>query len=355
MRCCALVFALFLPVSAVAAQSAPDVRIGVLGLFHPQQVVLEPASSQAVVVSPAGAAPFVLNGEAGHRTLTFRVDRDHVLAGNVSALSWTATARDTTSTSFRLSIPGRIRRVYQGRLTILARSGELVLVVAMDRETAVRSIVAAESAPNTPMEALKAQAVVSRSFLVAGPRHSGFDFCDTTHCQFLRSPPPAGSPVARAVAATRGLVLFWHGKPLAALYSSRCGGATRSLQQVGMDPGDGYPYYSVRCPYCLRHPLRWQSRIEANAPSPTPGNERQRIAEDRQWGWSAVPGSQFTVDRDHDQWLIEGHSAGHGVGLCQYGALGMASSGAAFREILRHYYPNTEIVTLSQSDPNADR
>jgi len=354
MRRQAVLIALLLSIPA-AAQSTGEVRIGILSLFHPKQMVLEPASSQAVLVSAAGAAPFVLNDEADHQSLTFRLDHDLVLAGNLSAPSWSATARDAGPAAFRLIIPGKIRRVYQGRLTVLARGGDLVLIVAMDRETAVRSIVAAESVPHAPMEALRAQAVVTRSFLVAGPRHTGFDFCDTTHCQFLRSPPPAGSPVSRAVAATRGLVLVWHGKPLAALYSSRCGGRTRSLRDIGMDPSDGYPYFAVRCAYCLRHPVRWQSSIDGNASSPEPGNERKRIAAARQWGWSAVPGSQFTVDRDHDQWLLEGHSIGHGVGLCQYGAAGMAASGASFREILRHYYPNTDIVAWNRDDAGSAR
>lgn len=355
MRWCAIALAVLSAIPAARAQTSQDFRIGVLSLFRPQEVMVEPASPQPVVISAAGAAPFVLNGEAGHQRLTFRLDHGQVLAGNVSASSWSVAARDSTAASFRVSIAGKIRRAYRGRLTLLARGGELVLVVTMDRETAVRSIVAAESAPNTPMEALKAQAVVTRSFLSAGPRHSDFDFCDTTHCQFLRSPPPADSPAARAVEATRGLVLFWHGAPLAAMYSGRCGGTTRSLRDVGMDPGDGYPYFSVRCSYCLRHPVRWQSRIAGNAPSPKPENERQRIAEARQWGWSAVPGSQFTVDRNHDAWVLEGSSLGHGVGLCQFGAAGMAAEGAGFREILGHYYPNTEIVAADRNEPNRAR
>src|SRR6266571_2973368 len=62
----------------------------------------------------------------------------------------------------------------------------------MDRETATASVVAAENTPDTPLEALKAQAVAARSYFVAGRgRHHDFDFCDTTHCQFLREPPSA--------------------------------------------------------------------------------------------------------------------------------------------------------------------
>jgi stage II sporulation protein D len=42
---------------------------------------------------------------------------------------------------------------------------------------------------------------------------------------------------------------------------------------------------------------------------------------------------------------LEGHSVGHGIGMCQHGAAGMANSGAGFREILNHYYPNTTLVS----------
>jgi len=43
---------------------------------------------------------------------------------------------------------------------------------------------------------------------------------------------------------------------------------------------------------------------------------------------------------------LEGHSVGHSVGMCQYGAIGMAASGASFRQILSHYYPNTSLISL---------
>jgi SpoIID/LytB domain protein len=81
-----------------------------------------------------------------------------------------------------------LRRVYAGQLTVTARRGELVPIVAMDTETAVAIIVASEMPKDAPVEALKAQAVVTKSFLRGGLRHGNFDLCDTTHCQYLRSP-----------------------------------------------------------------------------------------------------------------------------------------------------------------------
>jgi peptidoglycan hydrolase-like amidase len=336
-----------------AAQSPLNAQsFSVLGLFHPHVLEVQPAGGSILSATSgkAGLPRVILNGEASHRRLVFRAAANNVIADGRSVPSWTVTARDDSAVPFELAVPGKLRRVYRGRLTLTAHDGELLAVVTMDRETAVASIVAAEMPASAPLEALKAQAVVARSFLVAGlaagGRHAGYDFCDTTHCQFLRSPPSADSPAARAAEGTRGLVLAYHGQTLAAMYSSRCGGQTRSLREVGMDAGNGYPYYGVRCAWCRRHPQQWRSRIPATGPAPQPGNEPERIREARQWGWSTLPGSDFTYSRDGSAWVVEGRGIGHSLGMCQAGAIGMAAAGAGFRDLLRLYYPNTEILVL---------
>ena len=343
---------LLLPVLLLASLTAraqqAQVRFGVLGLFHPKELVLEQGSEQVLSIRAGGAAgtpALVLNGEPGRRIATFRANGDRVIAGARSANSWTATARDGGAVAFRLTVPGKIHRVYRGRLTIEILNGELIAVTSMDRETAVASIVAAEMDESAPLEALKAQAVATRSFLASGSRHLDFDFCDSTHCQFLRSPPPATSRVSAAVQATQGLVLEFRGSPLAAMYSSRCGGRTHSLREAGMEPGEGYPYYGVQCTWCRQHPLVWRTRIGKSGPAPKPDDEPRRIVEARQWGWSSIPGNDFAAVEDGSGWQLEGHSVGHGLGMCQHGAAGMAASGASFREILAHFYPNTALAS----------
>src|SRR5258705_481471 len=137
--------------------------------------------------------------------------------------------RDGAEGRFILTIPGKIHREFRGRLEVRGHEGGLAAIVEMDRETAVASIIAAES-PGSPREAQKAQAVLARSFLAAAHgRHAGFDFCDTTHCQYLRDAPSAGTVAARAQRDTRGLVLSYEGRVIAALYSGNCGGHTRTL------------------------------------------------------------------------------------------------------------------------------
>ena len=79
-----------------------------------------------------------------------------------------ATAQPISCSRF----PGKISRRYHGVLEVKAVAGILVPVVRMDLETAVASVVQAESAPDTPLEALQAQAVATRSYFIALARTS---------------------------------------------------------------------------------------------------------------------------------------------------------------------------------------
>ena len=282
---------LLAPLIGLSAAPVPaDVRIGVFGLFHPRSLVVSAETS-------------VLSLRGDRRSCVLRVGEEarvDVHAGTLrvtcaDASFSTGSIRVTGSTSraadFELSVPGRITRRFHGRLDVVDAGDGLVPVVSMDLQTAVASVVAAEQIASTPPEALKAQAVAARSFLVAARRHRHFDFCDTTHCQFLREPPALDHPAARAARDTAGLVLAFRGAPIPAFYSADCGGRTLTLAEAGLQAADGYPYFSVACVH--RHPA--------------------------------------------------GERSGHGIGLCQEGAASLAQGGASFAEILQHYYPATTL------------
>jgi stage II sporulation protein D len=338
---CRLLLLVFCSISACAQ----TVRIGVFTLFHATQLEIRPTESSPLLLT-VGPTQLILNGEPGHSKALVRSANSLLFLDAQSASTITVTSRDGAPADFVISIPGKISRRYQGILTVTADARQLIPVVSMDIETATASIVAAESAPEASMEALKAQAVVARSFLYAGHRHHGYDFCDTTHCQFLRQPPTLDSLAFKATAATHGLILTWHHQPLAAMYSSRCGGRTASLREIGI-PSSGYPYFSVPCAYCGRHPVRWTrmlSRTEAD--QLTGPSEQQRLALGREYGWSAVPGNHYSRRPLMNGTILSGEGAGHGVGLCQYGASGMAGEGATYATILRHYYPETELAGI---------
>lgn len=185
-----------------------------------------------------------------------------------------------------LEVPGVIRREFSGLFEFHSGAEYVLPVVTMDCETATSGIVGAElPVSSAHFHALAAQAVVSRSIILGtrSPRHAIADFCDTTHCQFLRSPASLNSIARRAVETTRGCVLLDDERIFPARYSAACGGQTQS----GFE--NGHRYISVRCEVCLE---------------------------------------KRTSRR------------GHGWGLCQEGAIELAQRGLSWRAILAKYYPN---------------
>jgi hypothetical protein len=311
---------------SLGPQAAPvpaEVRVGVFGLFHPQELVVSAAGGvvslagdqhscvlrageEARVEAPPAAASE--RSESSRREWGWGPTSKNIRQGGSVRVACAAAVFSTRavritgptgqSADLQLSVPGRITRRFHGRLDVILDGSELVPVVSMDLETAVASVVAAEQIGSTPPEALKAQAVAARSFFIAARRrHGGFGFCDTTHCQFLREPPAADHPAARAARETAGLVLTFRGAPFPAFYSASCGGRTRTLADAGLEDADGYPYFSVEC-------------------------GRHHAAGDRN---------------------------GHGIGMCQKGAASLAAErGASFAEILQHYYP---VTTLEVRQP----
>lgn len=263
----------------LALTFATTVHIGVLGLSHPTQLEVRPAPGSALVVEAPGRSEVI------QAPAFVRLDGPAHITG-----------RRGSFTRFMISLPDGAEREYYGRLEVRRHYYELQLIVEMDREVAVASILAAEGAYALPPEALRAQAIVARSYLSAvRGRHLGFDMCDTTHCQRLERPPAPNSLAAKAALETRGEVLTYLGKIVPAMYSANCGGHTKSFAGEGLPPGD-YPFFPVEC-----------SR--------------------------------------------RGHASGHGVGLCQLGALDMANAGGNAVEILAHYFPGTQIESIDGKPP----
>jgi len=320
------------------------IRFGVFSLFEPRELTLQSAESMLLrlddrqyVLAPntASITAFYLN----ETRVAADLGSDKLTCSQLSAQ-----AVDGGVARFTLSVPpsishGGIRREFHGELKFQCLPRHLQPIVSMDIETAVGSIVSAESPPNAPPSFLMAQAVASRSFLIAAQTaHVGFDFCDTTHCQFLRGPVPAGSPASIAAARTAGLCLRYGptNLPIAAMYCRSCSGRTRSLVELGLPVGD-YPYYAVDCEFCRQHPETWDRTFEEPL---APKREPERLAFDRIHGWSALPSNSFTQRQDQ----VEGRGIGHGLGMCQRGAEAMARQGSDFNQILTHYYPNTTIA-----------
>jgi SpoIID/LytB domain protein len=107
------------------------------------------------------------------------------------------------------------------------------------------------------------------------------------------------------------------------------------------------PIFAPKIRYAGREPLSPQDAALLKDHS-----EAARLVVGKRLGWSAVPSNTFVVHPGHDEIVLAGVGQGHGVGLCQRGASAMAQQGTDFREIIRHYFPNT---TISQFTPRLQR
>ena len=120
--------------------------------------------------------------------------------------------------------------------------GDLTVVNILGREDYINCVISQEMSDSWPLEALKAQAVVARSYAaVSATRHKsqGFDLCNTTHCQAYPGMGRIGANTARAAAETMGQYVWYGGAIVETYYFSSDGGATEDVKNVWLT---GKPY-----------------------------------------------------------------------------------------------------------------
>lgn len=262
-------------------------------------------------------------------------------------------------------------------------------------EEYVSGVLGAESSTESEMEALKAQAVVSRTFALNNPgRHSAdqYDFCSSTHCQRYRPLAGGSENPTRAVAATRGQVLVnERGEPVDVYFHAACGGMTANIGTLWGTNVERH-LRGVRDDYCATMPHRnWIDTIPASQlvralksdPATNVGarldavivtkrdvtgraesialeGERRRevhgwdfkMIVGRSLGWNILKSSRFEVSRQGAVFVFRGSGFGHGIGLCQEGAHVMAARRISYEKILDHYLPGVGLATNPVKSPD---
>ena len=298
-------------------------------------------------------------------------------------------AESRVTSAIDLPAPSTVRvRVTDGR-------GTRILTLPLDEYVlgAVRAeLPRRPQRDDTVTRVLQVQAVVSRTYALANlHRHEaeGFDLCDSTHCQAYRPRLPTESDsdlAARAVRATRDQIITHQGRVIQALFHADCGGHTTSAESVW--GGSDAPYLRpVPDFFCTRKTARpWTfstdgtslrralnsdarteigprlSRIEvidrdlsgrailvalAGAQSPTVRAEEFRTVVRRVFGPRSIRSTWFNVTRHGQRFVFTGVGYGHGVGLCQAGALQRAKAGQSPADIIAHYFPSTRVQPAS--------
>ena len=281
-----------------------------------------------------------------------------------------------------LSLNGR---EYPAPLDLLKNGDGLVVVNEVPLEDYLVGVLRAEVGDKWPQEALRAQAIVARTYAayhrVLGAGKPYHIVASTAHQQYAGRVPPT-SPLWSAVRETAGQVLLWEGELFPAFYHTESGGYTEDPRTVfaapnmpGLKPvrcdfsaGSPHFYWSLDLKLAdLTEILRRNdvnvgrvSAIEVSERTPslraaavtvhgTRGSVRLRGNDFRRMiGYDTFKSTLFAVAVDAPWARFSGRGYGHGVGMCQWGAKGMAELGRTAPQILAFYYPGTVLTTLDR-------
>ena len=258
-------------------------------------------------------------------------------------------------------------------LNISTRAGHLLFTAHIPLEQYVASVLAGELNGITNAETLKAMAVAIRTY---GIRHrsahsnEGYDLCDTTHCQNVYW-SQRKKYHQDAAEATEGLLLWWKGEPAATYYAAHCGGTSEGSPMGAYLPAKADSHCVTRGNDHWRAAFtgsQLATALSLKAPAMTievtersasgranylrvngrrMGANQFQSALGSRYGWQ-VKSLLFDVTRVGDKFVFAGRGRGHGVGLCQIGAIQMGASGHSSREILEQYYPGAKIGLTAQ-------
>ena len=175
-----------------------------------------------------------------HNNLTINIESGNIVArNNAGDFLFDGITSDMIIAPISFFDNGLINfngRQFRGGISFNATGADRMTVINfVELEHYLYGVLHSEMSQGNPLEALKAQAVASRSFAVAGMgRHSseGFDFCATTHCQVYRGFENEFPNTNQAVDATRGLVITHDGIPVTAHFFANSGGHTQSSVDV---------------------------------------------------------------------------------------------------------------------------
>ena len=333
----------------------------------------------------AGARSVTLSGSA------LRVDGQSVSASELVARSADGQIRaggKARRRSIVVDARGPIRldgRAYPGSLRLSARGGDSLDVVNLVAlEPYVASAIASETPASWPIEALKAQAVVARSYALHERERRGgepFDLEASVISQRygVSQVPEAAFAAARA---TEGEYLAFAGEPILAAFHSSSGGATASAEEVW---GEAVPYLrSVSSPDEAAPDYFWSYEISLadltqalREAGYAPGSLSEvRVCQRSEsgrveriqlgsvllsgrdlrelLGGRALRSALFDARVDEGRVRFLGSGSGHGVGLCQWGASELAKRGASYRRILAHYYPGSDLRRVRANGSGPD-
>ena len=272
-------------------------------------------------------------------------------------------------------------REYFGGIKILKKGSTMTIINIAPVEEYLRGVLPKEMIQSWHLEALKAQAVAARTFVLKNrQKHKadGYELCATTHCQVYDGTRTFDS-TDRAILVTYGEVLYQGGRTVDAPFHADSGGMTESaenvwgknvahLQAVAEDETKTQAWtvkftvndFSSRMGSAFGNLQSFKLTpltIGKSAADRTTSGRVKTVQiigskktvtmkGDEARRKFSLPSTLFDVKIDNNEVIFAGYGKGHGVGLSQYGAKHYAEKGWTYDKILAHYYKGATIKKL---------
>jgi len=279
-------------------------------------------------------------------------------------------------------------RRYRGDILIFQQNGSFLEIInQLPLEEYLYGVIRAEISSNWPAAAVRAQAIASRTYALNKRNDSlkknneeNYDLFSTVKHQVYRGVEAEDDKAREAVDATKGKVITYQSEVATIFYHDCCGGHTASSESVW---GKAFPYLKAKKEnFCKGSPhYYWKFRIKRDnlekifkdngfkigkiySIVPLTFDEGGRMQKLRinysngdildlkgndfrnLIGTDKLRSTLFEVKKENDYFIFTGRGRGHGVGMCQQGAKVMAERGFTTEEILKFYYPGTEIKKI---------
>lgn len=280
-------------------------------------------------------------------------------------------------------MPALAARMYDDNMSFYIEYNRVMAINIIDQEKYVAAVVEAEGGYNRAPEFYKAQALLVRTYTYAHlqkHQNEGFNLCDAVHCQAYKGRSESDR-IYEATFDTKDLIIVnEEGYPITAAFHANCGGMTANSQDVWVS---AEPYLiSTPDKYCSggrsatwekRIPnSQWRKFLALNGVDTTTltNNDINFVQKTRQKNYIVkgvkIPTTKvrshfklrsawFNVSVHKHDVRLQGKGYGHGVGLCQEGAIEMAENGWDFEKIINYYYKNVKIVRIEDiKQPSTD-
>jgi stage II sporulation protein D len=275
------------------------------------------------------------------------------------------------------------KRRYRGMVEIIRNEEDKLLVInSLDLETYIKGVLYHEVSHRWPLEALKAQAVATRTYALYQAKmnkNNEYDVTSDIYSQVYGGRSAERYRTNMAANRTKGQVLLYKGEVLPAYFHATCGGHTEDVNEIWEQ--DLPPLRGKLCQYCKLSPhYRWKKNFRSKDVQDALNHHGYKLGlikdikvlkrnhsgriKDLQIktrdgqiviisgkefraivGPNRIKSNLYDVIMKGYYFDLRGKGWGHGVGMCQWGAYFMSRKGINYKDILNYYYPGVRIVS----------